>query len=160
EGGDIGRAFGSPPDGSPPEEDPNAPKAVFDQLAGMVPTVRFHVYRSTGRQIRVGGVLKPELEEQMAFGYFVLHGGDVYGWERIRGGDFETTDVPGLYHLKVPRNGKVVINTKVRGWDEKPPADRGPVIEPAPPQPGGEDNGGCLGIVLAFFAAVVALFKR
>ncbi len=164
-GGDFTHAegFESPPEGSPPEDDPNPPQAIFDELAKLVPAVRFHVYRTTPARIRVGGTVKPVVDEQTSFGYFVLHEGDVYGWDQILGGDFEPTDVPGLYHLKVPRDGKVVINTKVRGYEQPPPADR-PVIEPAPPQPGdGHDHDhhkGCLGVLVALVAALVAVFKR
>jgi hypothetical protein len=133
---------------------------LFDVLATYVPTVRYQVFHTTPGKINVHGKVKPVLQEQTAFGYFIDHEGDVFGWDQTLGGDFEQLKDAGLFKLKVPEGGRVVIKTKVRAWDERPPADRPPEIEPGPPQPPEHGKGGFLAWLLAILAALIAFFRK
>jgi hypothetical protein len=117
------------------------PQPTIDQIASLVPTVRYHVYHETGERIKVGGNVKPVVEEQTAFGHFVQHDGGVYGWDVVLGGEFRKI-ADNLFRLEVPEGGRTVINTKVHGWDEPPTGER-PEIEPGPKQP----PRGCLTII-------------
>jgi len=136
---------------------------TFDLLAAYVPTIRFHVFHETTKRINIGGKVKPIVEEQTAFGHFVHHEGDVYGWDHTLGGEFKKVS-ENLYRLEVPEGWKSVIRTRVRAWEEKPPDDRGPEIVPGPPQPprpkeDGEKPtpGGCLKQLTRGASAMAAL---
>jgi hypothetical protein len=129
------------------------PQPTIDQVASLVPTVRYHVYHETGERMKVGGKVKPVIEEQTAFGHFVQHEGGVYGWDVVLGGEFRKI-ADNFFRLEVPEDGKKVINTKVIAWEQPPPADR-PEIEPGPPQP--EEPTGCLP---GFLARLVKLIRR
>lgn len=131
-------------------EPPERPRPTIEQIASLVPTVRYHVYHETGRRINVNGEVKPVVEEQTSFGHFVQHEGGVYGWDVVLGGAFEKI-ADNLYRLEVPEGGKTVINTKVHAWEE-PPAGERPEIEPAPPQPPDHTPKGCLTIVTDLLA--------
>jgi hypothetical protein len=133
---------------------------LFDVLATYLPTIRYQVFHTTPGRINVHGKVKPVLEEQTSFGYFIDHEGDVFGWDQTLGGDFEKEKHAGLFKLKVPEGGKVVIRTKVQAWDERPPADRPPEIEAGPPQPPEPGKGGCIPWALGILAALIAFFRK
>jgi hypothetical protein len=120
--------------GVPPE------RPTLDQIASMVPTIRFHVYHATGDRIEVGGTVKPVIEEQTSFGHFVQHDDAVWGWDVVLGGEFVKI-ADNFFRLEVPEGGRKVINTKVKAWEEPPTGNR-PEIEPGPPQP--QEPSGCL----------------
>jgi hypothetical protein len=155
----VERQFGGPVSRTHVDEKGRAEPSEFDLLASYVPTIRYSVFHTTAGKINVAGKVKPVVQEQTAFGYFVLHEGDVYGWDAKLGGDFEAQKASGIFKLKVREGGKVVIRTKVRGWEEKPPPDRGPEIEPGPPQPedGRRSPISCLGRVGQGGAAALLL---
>lgn len=152
---------GSPPngDGSPPSEEP--PPSI-DDVASQYPTVRFHVFHETGGFINVNGRVKPVVSAQTAFGHFVEHKGDAYGWDVVLGGEFKKI-ADNLFRLEVPEGGKKVINTKVHAWEE-PPSGARPETEPGPKQPDedGDDDDpkGCLPMVAGALEALARLVKR
>lgn len=136
---------------------------TIDEAATRSPTVRFHVYHETGGFINVNGVVKPVVEEQTAFGHFVGHEGEVYGWDVVLGGAFKKI-ADNVFRLEVPEDSRTVINTRVRAW-EAPPSGERPEIEPAP-KPPKDDRcpphraGGCLKLAMTAAGALVALIKR
>ena len=100
-----------------------APLPTFDDLAEALTTVRYFVYRDTGRRIRVGGHVRRLLEEQTSFGYFVEHTGPVRGWDHALGGPFAKV-APNVYRLPVPTEGVQRIATKIVAYERALPRVR------------------------------------
>lgn len=117
---------------------------TVDALAQRAPTVRYHVFYSTGKKLRVPGRALTLYEPQTAFGYFVDHDGPLYGWAHA----LQPAPAPSLfaaapatpealkeddqYVLEVPDNGAVSIYAVVAPVEE-PGVD--PIPPPPPPEP-------------------------
>jgi hypothetical protein len=118
----IGRKAGNVSRGKGP---PIYQKTVFESLRDSSPTYEVHVYHTTGRKINEGSGDSEILEPQVAFGYLVDHSGTIDGWRhRLQGKGIVLEEIsPNFFHVKVPDNGSVVVNTTIEA------------VEPAPPCP-------------------------
>lgn len=84
-----------------------------EDIAAQVPTYIVHAYHDTGQVMELeNGQTVPILSPQTSFGYFMLHEGDLQGWEtRIYGAEKITDD---FYRVRVPNNGSVYVETAVQ----------------------------------------------
>jgi hypothetical protein len=116
-----------------------------EDLAAFVPTYTVHGYMDTGRTYELKDGRKiPVLQPQTAFGYFVLHEGDLHGWEtRLYGAEKLAEN---LYIVRVPNNGSVHVETAIQAREraqETPlPPDGKPEVHRKP---------GCLALLLGLF---------
>ena len=88
----------------------------FDRVASALPTYEIHVYHTTGKEWTVGGKHVIGIEPQVPYGYVALHDTTPDGWrhsiEALGGVTLEEI-VPNFYHVKVPNNGSILVNTKI-----------------------------------------------
>jgi hypothetical protein len=117
-----------------------------EDFAAFVPTYTVHGYVDTGRKYELkDGRKVPVLEPQTAFGYFVLHEGDLHGWEtRLYGAEKLAEN---LYIVRVPNNGSVHVETAIQARenpDESPLRPDGKAEELRKPY-------GCLGWLWTLF---------
>jgi hypothetical protein len=114
--------------------DPREPVTI-DRLASIMTTLRYFVYRDTGRKIKVGGQIRPLLQPQTSFGYFVQHQKPILGWDSALVGNFSRVEgTPNMFKLAAPligKTGTVTIRTRVIGYETQPPLRRLPQILPA-----------------------------
>jgi hypothetical protein len=84
-----------------------------EDFAAFAPTYTVHAYIDTGEKLELeDGRKVPILRPQTAFGYFVLHEGELYGWEtRLYGAEKLAED---LYVLRVPNNSSRYVETAVQ----------------------------------------------
>lgn len=113
-----------------------------EDVAALVPTYTVHSYMDTGKKLKLAdGSQVPILRRQTGFGYFVLHEGDLVGWEaRLYGAEKLAENV---YVVRVPNNGSVHVETVIQAREseqEAPLPPDGRPIETHPPK-----HGGCLG---------------
>jgi hypothetical protein len=115
-----------------------------EDIAAFVPTYTVHGYVDTGRKYELrDGRKVPILEPQTAFGYFVLHEGDLHGWEtRLYGAEKLAED---LYIVRVPNDGSVHVETAIQ-------ARENPNETPLPPdgRPEYRKPQGCLAWLLGW----------
>ncbi|HEY6232101.1 MAG TPA: hypothetical protein VIW64_12640, partial [Pyrinomonadaceae bacterium] len=123
----------------------NMPSEVED-IANIYPTYSVHAYHDTGKKMTLSDGRKIAiLEPQTAFGYFVTHEGDLYGWEtRLYGAEKLAEN---LYIVRVPNNRSVYVETAIqaRATASEPPLPD----DKTPPKGGG--GGGCLAALLGIF---------
>jgi hypothetical protein len=102
----------------------NVPIHAFDRLANVLPTLRYHVYRSRSIQVRRRGTLHTLLEPQTSFGYFIQHTGPLYGWTpQLLGLEpkLGLRRVSGhVYEMQVPLHESVKMETAVTSIAKKP----------------------------------------
>lgn len=124
---------------------PPLPRDVED-LAAMAPTWTIHAYIETGKFYQLeDGTKVPIMRPQTAFGYYVAHEGDLYGWETRLYGAEKLSD--HLYVMRVPNNGVAHVETVVQA---RANASEAPLpAEPKPKKPGCPL--GCLGSLLTLF---------
>ncbi len=120
-----------------PVEGKSIPVPSFSQLQQMlaagvvttslveevVPTYIVHVYHDTGRRSHQGGVDRPILSPQGAFGYFVSHEGPLYGWEnRLVGKGFALEKLADNFYRikKVPNDGSVRVVASITALEKAP----------------------------------------
>ena len=88
----------------------------FDRVSSILPTYEVHIYHTTGKEWTVGGKHVIGIEPQVPYGYFALHDTTPDGWrhsiEALGGVTLEEI-VPNFYHVKVPNNGSILVNTKI-----------------------------------------------
>jgi hypothetical protein len=117
----IGRPVGKAPrEKRPPATgSPIYQKTVFEGLRDAHPTYEVHVYHTTGRKIGSAEILEP----QGPFGYLVDHVGTIEGWRhRLQGRGVVLEEVsPNFFHVKVPDNGSVVVNTIIEAVEPPTP---------------------------------------
>ena len=96
---------------------------VFESLRARWPTYEVHVYHTTGRTLDEGKGALELLEPQVAFGYLVEHAGTLAGWRHeLRGRGVVLEEIsPNFFHVKVPDNGAVVVNTTIHALEQAPP---------------------------------------
>lgn len=142
-------------DDKPPVNEFNVDRASFaaagrprsndvEDIAAFVPTYTVHGYVDTGRTYELkDGRKVPVLEPQTAFGYFVLHEGDLHGWETRLYGAEKLAD--NLYIVRVPNNGSVHVETAIQ-------ARENPNEAPLPPdgKPEYRKPQGCLAWLLGW----------
>jgi hypothetical protein len=125
---------------------PPLPRDVED-FAAQVPTWTIHAYIETGQFYTLDdGTKAPVLRPQTAFGYYVQHEGDLYGWETRLYGAEKLAD--HLYVMRVPNNGTAHVETVVQARANASEAPLPP--EEKPKKPGGCPLG-CLGSLLTLF---------
>ena len=124
------------------------PREVED-IAGFIPTCTYHAYIDTGKKYKQeDGVEIPILRPQTAFGYFVQHEGDLYGWETRLNGAEKIAE--NLYVVRVPNNGSVQVETVIQGRASESEAPLPPDEQTKPPKGKGCPLG-CLGSILTLF---------
>jgi hypothetical protein len=121
------------------------PTGDVEEIAAMVPTWTVHGYIDSGKKLTLDDNSKvPILTPQTAFGYFVLHEGDLYGWEtRLYGAE---KLAPDFYVVRVPNNGSVHVETAIQAREK---VDEQPL--PAEPKGGDAGGKGCLAQLLGMF---------
>jgi hypothetical protein len=125
---------------------PQLPRDVED-LAAQVPSWTIHAYIETGQFYTLDdGTKVPVLTPQTAFGYYVQHEGDLYGWETRLYGAEKLAD--NLYIIRAPNNGTAHVETVVQARANASEAPLPP--EEKPKKPGGCPLG-CLGSLLTLF---------
>mgnify|MGYP001439693724 CR=1 FL=1 len=91
-------------------------------LDEILPTYIVHVYHDTGKSLTLGGVKRPILNEQGAFGYRITHVGDLLGWTHaLNFAAGHTVDklAPNFYRIRnVPNNGTVNVITRIESLIE------------------------------------------
>ena len=86
------------------------------QIEAVVPTYIVHVYHDTGTRLRVGGMDRPVLTEQGAFGYYLSHTGSLTGWQHELVGEGFTLEqlATDFYRIKkLPNDGSVTVVTRI-----------------------------------------------
>lgn len=84
-----------------------------EDLAAFTPTYIVHAYHDTGAKMTLeNGRAVPILRPQTAFGYFVLHEGELHGWEARLYGAEKLAD--NFYHLRIPNNGASYVETAIQ----------------------------------------------
>jgi|GEM_PF-2384304 len=119
-----------------------------EDIAALVPTYTVHGYMDTGKKYELAdGSKVPILRRQTSFGYFVLHEGDLHGWEtRLYGAEKLAEDV---YIVRVPNNGSVHVETAVQARES---ANETPLPPDGRPTEGvGKKPHGCLAAILHLF---------
>ncbi len=98
-------------------------KTVFESLRDAWPTYEVHVYHDTGRTEDTGHGPTRILEPQVPFGYLVNHAGSLVGWRHALAGRGVVLDeiAPNFFHVRIPNNGAVVINTGIEAVENPPP---------------------------------------
>jgi len=112
------------------------------QLETIVPTVKYYVYRDTGRISMRKGVARPVLEVQPSFGYHLWIDHDVDSWElRLQGAEKLGEN---LYLLRPPTEGSMKVTTSIhavqQGEEIEPPEKIVPFPRRIPP----DQREGCL----------------
>jgi hypothetical protein len=130
-----------------------------EDLAAQVPTWTIHAYIETGKFYRLDdGTKAPILQPQTAFGYYVQHDGDLYGWETRLYGAEKLSDT--CYVMRVPNNGTAHVETVIQARANASEAPLPAEGKPKPTTPGtGQGKGcplGCLGSLLTLFG----VFRR
>jgi hypothetical protein len=89
-----------------------------EEIAAFVPTYTVHGYVDTGKQLELESGRKVAiLQPQTAFGYFVLHEGELHGWEtRLYGAEKLEEN---LYVVRVPNNGSVHVETAIQARESE-----------------------------------------
>jgi hypothetical protein len=109
--GEKGTNAAGQPGAAPTSEVP-----FFEQVSSALPTYEVHVYHTTGKEWTVGGKRVVEIEPQVPYGYVALHETTPDGWkhsiEALGGVPLEEV-APNFYHVKVPNNGSILLNTKI-----------------------------------------------
>jgi hypothetical protein len=95
----------------------------FERVAAQLTTIRYFVFRTTGKTIRIGGVERPLLEEQTSFGYAISHKRPIFGWDHALGGAFKKVG-ENLYKMTLPAGTVKQITTKVVAYEQAPPVKR------------------------------------
>lgn len=109
---------------------------TIDRLASVLTTLRYFVYRDTGKKIIIGGQVRPLLQPQTSFGYFIQHRKPITGWDSALIGSFApVAGTANMYKLAVPAAGKVTIATRIVGYETEAPRKRLPSILRAPAGP-------------------------
>lgn len=96
------------------------------QMDKALPSYRVHVYYDTGKSLSVGGQQKRLLRPQGAFGYYVSHEGQLYGWQHDlvgKGFQLERVDpnIEDFYRIRqIPNDGQVTVTTKVTALATRP----------------------------------------
>ena len=99
-------------------------ETTFAGVLEVIPTYIVHVYHDTGRTLKFGGVERPILAPQGAFGYFVQHDGSVNGWKHDLVGDGFTLEkiAENFYRItKMPNGGFVRVNVNIEALGSAPP---------------------------------------
>jgi hypothetical protein len=95
---------------------PTPEGSFFERVSAALPTYEVHVYHTTGKEWTAGGKRVVEIEPQVPYGYVALHETTPEGWrhsiEALGGVALEEV-APNLYHVKVPNNGSILLNTKI-----------------------------------------------
>lgn len=79
-----------------------------------------HVYRRTGRFIRIKGKKFRVSESVNSFGYIIQHvGGVVAEWKQDLKGSGLTKIADGIFTVAVPKDGEVTLTTKVESREKK-----------------------------------------
>jgi len=145
------------------------PLPPLEELQTFLPAVRYYVYHDTGRRTTIEGVVRPVLESQHSFGYYMWFDHDVTSWElRLQGAEKVGED---LYLLRPPTNGSANVTTVIHAVQEGeqidpperivplpkytldgPPVDPGPIEIPTLPP-------GCIAILQSLLRLIQALFK-
>lgn len=106
-----------------------------EDIAAFVPTYAVHGYIDTGKSLELdNGTKVAILQPQTAFGYFVLHEGELHGWEtRLYGAEKLQEN---LYVVRVPNDGSVHVETAIQARENEkeeplPPDGRADQIGPA-----------------------------
>lgn len=104
-------------------------ETTFERVEEVVPTYIVHVYHDTGKKLRLGGIDRPVLVEQGAFGYFVHHDGSLYGWQHELVGDGFTLEkiAEDFYRIKkMPNDGSVRVSVKIEALEhpQLPPLNK------------------------------------
>jgi hypothetical protein len=92
------------------------------QIEAVVPTYIVHVYHENGTRLRLGGVDRPVLIEQGAFGYYASHTGALYGWQHDLVGEGFTLEkiATDFYRIKkMPNNGTVTVVTSFTAHEHR-----------------------------------------
>jgi hypothetical protein len=89
------------------------PIQEVEDIAVFYPTYIIHTYHDTGETMQLeGGRKTPIYRPQTAFGYFVLHDGNLVGWEtRLYNAEKIAED---FYHLSVPNNGATYVEVAIQ----------------------------------------------
>lgn|GEM_PF-1733105 len=90
-------------------------------LDAAMPTYRVHVYHDTGTTRKIGGVDRPVLNAQGAFGYYIAYNPPVIGWRhKLEAAGFTLEELaPNFYRIrKVPNNGTVTLKIYIRSLHE------------------------------------------
>ncbi len=141
-----------------------------EDLEQFIPTVRYYVYHDTGRRITVDGVVRPVVESQHSFGYYLWLDHQVDSWElRLQGAQKLAEN---LYLVRPPTEGETTVTTSIHAVQEgeqdqiEPPE---PIVDPPVYEPTPEDRddappvAGCLDAgaqLLEGFAAVLIAIAR
>jgi hypothetical protein len=90
-------------------------------LDAAMPTYRVHVYHDTGATRKIGGVVRPVLNAQGAFGYYLAYTPPVVGWRhKLEAVGFTLEELePNFYRIrKVPNKGVVPLKIYIRSLHE------------------------------------------
>ena len=93
------------------------------QIEAVVPTYIVHVYHDTGTRLRLGGVERPILTEQGAFGYYLSHTGALTGWQHELVGEGFTLEklATDFYRIKkLANDGSVTVITRITALENSP----------------------------------------
>jgi hypothetical protein len=108
-----------------------------EDIAAFVPTYTVHGYIDTGKKLELEDGRKVAiLRPQTAFGYFVLHDGNLFGWETRLYGALKLAE--DFYVIRVPNNGSAYVETAIQARES---ANEKPLPETRLP-------GGCLFFLL------------
>jgi hypothetical protein len=87
-------------------------QVTYEELAGNMPTLIVRAYYDTGVKNTAGGGSRPILKPLTSFGYFVVHDGEVGGW------NYELQGAQRLaanwYRVAVPASGVATVTTVVQ----------------------------------------------
>ena len=117
-----------------------------EDIAAFVPTYTVHCYIDSGKKLELeDGRKVPILRPQTAFGYFVLHEGDLYGWEtRLYGAEKLAEN---FYVIRVPNNGSRYVETAIQARESVS-------VQPLPDE---VEPRGCLGLLFALIRVIKKL---
>lgn len=117
--------------------DPDLAHDGFEALNSVWPTYEVHAFHDTGRTVTLRGKKYRLIEPQIAFGYFVSHQGQLYGFQHaLEGaeGVVVTQLAPDYYKLSVPNNGSVKIKSTIEAVETKGGCDCKNCCQPPPVQ--------------------------
>ncbi len=84
-----------------------------EDIAAFYPTYIVHAYHDTGEKMTLeNGRTVPILHPQTAFGYFVLHEGELHGWETRLYGAEKLAD--NFYRMRVRNDGASYVETAIQ----------------------------------------------
>jgi hypothetical protein len=90
----------------------------YGQLAESMPTLIVRAYYDTGVKNTAGGGSRPILKPLTSFGYFVVHDGEVEGWNyELEGAELIA---PHWYKVAVPASGVAAVTTVIEAIEFLP----------------------------------------